>query len=196
MAVPMIVFRNLPGIGRLESDQMIAEKFHELIPQDQINEVSRSLFGITVFEVQFSPPEWFSEGYDSPEEWRAAANDDADAKNQDEEEFFDEVDESEEQESPQREEVYRQQDEFYARLAIEDEDDLDNDYDLMKYARGFGFDFSDESGKHPLRITRLFFWQALAVSRNVMGHMPDIGELGTKEWGAKLEEEARRYQRK
>ncbi|HEY5046567.1 MAG TPA: hypothetical protein VII49_00920 [Rhizomicrobium sp.] len=71
--------------------------------------------------------------------------------------------------------------------------DLKNDYDRMECARTFGFDSSDRTGQHPLRVIRLFFDQALAAARGVKGHLPDMAELGIKEWGDKLEEHAKRF---
>jgi hypothetical protein len=192
---PLIVFRNLPGIELLESEQMIAEKFHQQLPQSRIDSMSRAIFGTIHSEIGFEVPEWFTEGFDSFEEWKAAPTVDDDCEC-----LADDSGEQEDggfkakEESPQRQELRRQAMEFAERMQVDA--DLRDDYDLVHYAKSFGFDFSDHTGQHPLRVTRLFFRQALAAARGVMGHLPDVSVLGTQEWGQKLEEEARRFRRR
>ncbi len=194
MTKPLIIFRNLPGVARLESEQMIADKFHERVAQARVDDISRAIFGITSAEVEFDAPEWFAEGFDSVEDWndwKASRQDNGDEDMESPE--YDYEDSESETESPQRLAIIQEIDEYYSRLCVEVV--LKDDYDCMSFARSFGFDFSDSSGQHPLRVTRLFFFQALVASRGVKGHLPDLGELGTKEWGEKLEEEARRFRR-
>ena len=193
MTKPLIVFRALPGVEPLESRQMIAEKFHEELSQHAIDDLSRDIFGIVRVEIAFEYPEWFADGFDSFEEWHAAPEADEDDVGDDfeyEEEYPDDeiVDES-----PERQLVKRQEAEFYRQMDVGQL--LNDDYDRMAYARTFGFDFADSSGQHPLRITKFFFWQALAAARGVKGHLPDLGELGIKEWGSKIEEAARKFRR-
>ena len=179
MAEALIVFRNLPGISVLESDQMIAEKFHQRISGKKIDDASKAIFDTTEAEIGFEPPQWFKDGYDSVEEWNAAPETDED------DEVFDDWSPDDldieildlNSESPQRLEIMRQAIEFDGRLKTPD---FRDDYDRMNYAKTFGFDFSDNTGMHPLRITRFFFRQALAAARGVMGHLPDHADLALK----------------
>ena len=188
----LIRFADLPGVSLLESEKMIAEKFHHDLPDGRVDAVSRSIFGITLAEIKFIPPEWFRDGYDNLEEWNAAPESDEE-KNEWEFEY-DETPIDLDLESPERIAVYREAIEFEQRL--ETPDYLNDDYDFMNYAKTFGFDFSDSSGMHPLRVTRLFFRQAMAASRGIMGHIADLNELHTKQWGENLAEEAKRFRRR
>lgn len=188
----LIVFRSLPGVERIECEKMIAEKFHHNLPREDVDDLSRAIFGITEADVRYLPPQWFQDGFDSREEWDAAPEIDDDESCDERWEFdLDAIDL--ESESPQRISVYLEANAFEQRMRIPD--DLNDDYDLMDYARSFGFDFSDPTGKHPLRVTRLFFRQALAAARGVMGHLPDMSELRTRQWGENLAEEARKFRR-
>jgi len=183
----VVRFRDLPGIRDLESDAMIANKFHHGMRKDDVDTVSLSIFGITADQVCYEPPRWFLDGFESEEAWESAplfgvckmgpyfGSD-----------YFDEFEEG----SP-REAVFNAIDEFEQQLCMGRE--FKDDYDRMEFAATLGVDFSDHTGLHPLHLTPYFFRQAVAAALGLKGHMPDLSELNLKAVETSLAEEARRF---
>lgn len=185
---PKLRFRDLPGISVLESEAMIADKFHQMLEHDRVDEMSRATFGTTESDISYDPPQWFCDGFESQEDWDQApklgvcklgpyfGTD-----------YYDEFEEG----SP-RERIFHEMDDFDYQLCGGRE--LNDDYDRMHFAATLGIDFSDHTGEHPLHLTRYFFRQAVAATLGLKGHMPDLAELSVKDWGARLEEERKRFE--
>ena len=192
----MIRFLELPGIQRLEDEMMIAHKFHQDVAQFRIDDVSYKLFGITRYDVRYPLPGWFVDGFRNYSDWENSGDDDI-GPHYAENAFYDDKDlfciDVDDGVALRRKDVRAGALAFWNRM--KPAQGVSDPYEMMDVSRSFGFDFSDRTGTHPLRITSYFFLQALAAASGAAGSMPDVQELEAGEWAAKLEIDARNFKR-